>query len=179
MPRRIALIYSTTDGQTLKICRHLQTSLEASGMRPELLPLAEAARCDLGGFDQLVIGASIRYGRHAPEVAQFIEARAALLAARPSAFFSVNLVARKAGKDEPQSNPYARRFLRTIPWQPRRAAVFAGRLDYPRYGFWDRLIIRCIMLLTGGPTDPTAVVEYTDWHKVEEFAAALARLDPQ
>jgi len=47
--------------------------------------------------------------------------------------------------------------------------VFAGRLDYPRHGVFDRLVIR----LTGGPTRPDTVVEYTDWQRVEAFGRAL------
>ena len=31
--------------------------------------------------------------------------------------------------------------------------MFAGKLDYQRYRFMDRNIIRFIMLVTGGPTD--------------------------
>jgi menaquinone-dependent protoporphyrinogen oxidase len=49
-------------------------------------------------------------------------------------------------------------------------------LDYPRYGFWDRLVIRVIMLLTRGPTDPRAVVEFTDWSKVDAFGRRVAAL---
>ncbi|MDH5211994.1 MAG: menaquinone-dependent protoporphyrinogen IX dehydrogenase, partial [Betaproteobacteria bacterium] len=55
-------------------------------------------------------------------------------------------------------------------------AVFAGMLDYPRYGFWDRQIIRFIMLLTRGPTDPRAVVEFTDWSMVDAFGRSVAAL---
>ena len=32
------------------------------------------------------------------------------------------------------------------------------------------------MWMTKGPTDPTAVVEFTDWDKVDEFARKMARL---
>ena len=48
--------------------------------------------------------------------------------------------------------------------------MFAGKLDYPRYGFFDRQMIRLIMWMTKGPTDPKAVVEFTDWAKVDAFA---------
>jgi menaquinone-dependent protoporphyrinogen oxidase len=49
-------------------------------------------------------------------------------------------------------------------------AVFAGKIDYQRYGFFDRQMIRLIMWLTKGPTDPMACVEFTDWSDVERFA---------
>jgi menaquinone-dependent protoporphyrinogen oxidase len=32
------------------------------------------------------------------------------------------------------------------------------------------------MWMTGGPTDPKAVVEFTDWGKVEAFGELIARM---
>ena len=54
--------------------------------------------------------------------------------------------------------------------------MFAGKLDYPRYGFIDRQMIRFIMLITKGPTDPKAVVEFTDWAQVEAFGREVCAL---
>jgi len=84
-------------------------------------------------------------------------------------------VARKPGKDVPEGNPYLRKFLRTIAWRPQRLAVFAGRIDYPSLGFADRTIIRFIMWMTRGPTDPTGVFEFTDWARVDAFGEAISR----
>jgi menaquinone-dependent protoporphyrinogen oxidase len=168
------IIYSTTDGHTLKICRFLQQLLAAGQIgEAELLPVENAAGVSLGDYGAVIIGASIRYGRHSPLVTDFINSHAALLGTLPNAFFSVNLVARKAGKNSPEGNPYVKKFLRQIAWKPRRVAVFAGRLDYPRYSFLDRQIIRLIMWMTGGPTDSKAVVEYTDWRQVEAFGRSF------
>ena len=74
------------------------------------------------------------------------------------------------------TNPYLQKFLRQVPWQPNELDVFAGRLDYPRYGFIDRQMIRLIMWITHGPTDPHAVVEFTDWQRVDAFALRVASL---
>ena len=63
--------------------------------------------------------------------------------------------------------------MRRVRWRPGRVEVFAGRLDYPRYGVLDRLVIRIIMRMTGGPTRADTVVEYTDWSRVAAFARAL------
>ncbi len=67
----------------------------------------------------------------------------------PSAFFAVNLTARKPEKRSPQTNAYTRKFLLSSPWQPKQCAVFAGALRYPRYRWFDRVMIRFIMKMTG------------------------------
>lgn len=172
----ILILYSTTDGHTRAICERLKSIAERADHQVTLADLAESEGCEPGRFDKVVIGASIRYGRHNPKVAAFIKRHCAALEQKPNAMFSVNLVARKPGKDQPHTNPYFRRFLKRIPWKPRQLAVFAGRLDYPAYSPLDRWLIRMIMFVTGGPTDPNAVVEYTDWRKVEEFGQIIARM---
>jgi menaquinone-dependent protoporphyrinogen oxidase len=174
MVNKILFLYSSVDGQTRKICERLQLVVEQQGHQATILCLEDNAGMDLSPFDKVVIGASIRYGNYRPQVVRFINANARALEAKPSAFFSVNVVARKPGKNEPGTNPYVRKILRQIAWRPRRLAVFAGKIDYPKYGFRDRAIIRLIMWLTKGPTDPRAVVEFTDWAKVEAFGAVIA-----
>ena len=64
----------------------------------------------------------------------------------------MNLVARKDDKNTPDTNPYLKKFLETIGWTPDTLDVFAGILDYSKYSFFDRLMIRLIMKLTNGPT---------------------------
>lgn len=170
------IIYSSTDGHTGEICLRLQRVLEQQGHQVTLVSIGEAGGIDPDSFDRIVIGASIRYGKHSREVVDFIKRHIKALEAKPSAFFSVNLVARKPEKGQPETNPYLKRFLKQIPWKPKTLAVFAGKLDYPRYTVLDRFIIRLIMRVTGGPTDPSAVVDFTDWERVEAFGRLLAKL---
>lgn len=172
----VLIAYATTDGHTQRICERLKQVMESLGRQVTVALLADAGALDLPGFDRVVIGASIRYGHHQPLVAEFIGRHQALLESRASAFFSVNIVARKPNKNTPETNPYCRKFLKSIAWQPRLTAVFAGKLDYPRYGFVDRQMIRLIMLITQGPTDPKAVVEFTDWAKVETFGRQVCEI---
>ena len=164
------ILYSTTDGHTKKICERLQDILEQQDHVVTLLSLSDKPDLDLSLFDKVVIGASIRYGKHRPEVISYINENAELLRSKTGAFFSVNVTARKPNKNTPETNPYMPKFLNQINWQPDKLAVFAGKLDYPRYTFFDRNMIRFIMWITKGPTDPNAVVEFTDWQAVEKFA---------
>ncbi|MFA6228883.1 MAG: menaquinone-dependent protoporphyrinogen IX dehydrogenase [Rhodanobacter sp.] len=173
---RTLIAYSTIDGHTLKICARLKQWLEDAGHSATLLEIVEGVRIDANSFDQIVVGASIRYGKHRPAVFSFIDANRLLLESKPSAFFSVNVVARKPGKDAPTSNPYIKAFRRKTTWSPREVAVFAGKIDYPKYGFLDREVIRFIMWLTHGPIDRTARVDFTDWQAVERFARRIGEM---
>lgn len=173
---RVLIAYSTTDGHTREICSRLAGIIGQPAHQVTLAPLAEVADKDLESYDKIVVGASIRYGRHRPAVVDFIERNTEVLNRKASAFFSVSVVARKPAKNQPHTNPYVRKLLRRIAWRPRAVGVFAGKIDYPRYGAIDRSIIRFIMLLTGGPTDPKTVVEFTDWEKVAAFGDQIAKL---
>ncbi len=173
---RICIVYSTNDGHTLEICRRIQQILEGDSHRVELIAVEATAGADWARFDKIVIGARIRYGKHHPQVVHLIETCAARWQRIPTAFFSVNLVARKAGKNTAETNPYVRKLLRLTGWQPTATAVFAGKLDYKRYGFGDRHIIRFIMWLTRGPTAPDACVDFTDWQAVEAFARRVSAM---
>jgi menaquinone-dependent protoporphyrinogen oxidase len=120
--------------------------------------------------------ASVRYGHHLKSAETFLTLYRSLPTPPPLAIASVNLTARKAGKDTPEGNAYLRKWLRRHKLSPVLAAAFAGRLDYPRYDWIDRQMIRLIMKMTGGPTDPTAVVEFTRWDVVDHFADTLETL---
>lgn len=172
---RILLLYHGVYGQTRKICERLQAELAALGHPSEVVPLPGTATSP-DTFDAIVIGASIRNGKHNPVVLDFVRRNRELLESRPSGFFSVNLVARKPAKNTPETNPYVKAFIARSPWKPALRGVFGGNLHYQRYRWSDRHIIRFIMTLTGGPTDLTTNVEYTDWDEVRRFAARIAAL---
>ncbi|GAB3485432.1 menaquinone-dependent protoporphyrinogen IX dehydrogenase [Marinomonas epiphytica] len=167
------ILYSTTDGQTIKICQAMSSQLEALGHTVQTSAIAEANADSLTGQDTVIIGASIRYGKHQAHVAEFINQHKATLSSLNSAFFTVNLVARKALKNQPGTNPYMIKFLDQVDWHPNHKGVFAGRLNYPKYSFLDRQMIRFIMWMTKGPTDTNTDTEFTDWQSVKQFTKQI------
>jgi menaquinone-dependent protoporphyrinogen oxidase len=172
----ILIVYSSHDGQTEKICQALQAELQLTEQRVTVMPVEQATEIDATRFDKIIIGASIRYGKHNPEIVAYIEKNKAILDSKPNAFFSVNVVARKPEKSLPETNPYLQKFLRHITWRPKQLAVFAGKIDYPSYSAFDRFMIRLIMWITQGPTDPKAVIEFTNWEQVRAFAQSIANM---
>ena len=173
---KILLLYHGIYGHTRKICEAIRAELDRLGVTADIAEVANAAAAHPEGYETIVIGAAIRNGKHNPLVIEFIRANKSLLDARNSAFFSVNLVARKPEKNTPETNPYVKTFLERSPWQPKLVGVFAGNLDYQRYTFMDRHIIRFIMTLTKGPTDLNTKVEFTDWDQVKHFAGQVREL---
>lgn len=172
----ILIVYSTTDGHTTKICHRLKEVIEKQAHQVTMVSVQDEPQVELASFDKIVIGASIRYGKHSPLIVDFIKKNEKTITERSNAFFSVNVVARKPNKNQPETNPYMQKFLKQISWHPKKLAVFAGKLDYPRYSFFDRLAIRFIMLMGNGPTNPKAVVEFTDWQQVEAFGQVICAM---
>ena len=167
------LLYSSVYGLSKQICERLQASLARRGRNADVAPLV-GHTVDPRDYDAIVIGASIKHGKHHPSVLEFIRSNRTLLESTPSALFSVNLVARKPAKNTPQTNPYLKRFLARCPWKPKLTGVFAGELDYSRYGPVDKHMMRFVMWINKGPTDFSTKVQFTDWDEVERFAGKVA-----
>ena len=169
------IIYSTTDGHTKKICESIKNN-SIYKKTTEIISLNEAFEEKIIKYDRVIIGASIRYGKHNPMVYKFIEKNKDTLENKKSAFFSVNVVARKPEKSTPGTNPYIKKFLKKTNWRPNKLGVFAGKIDYPSLTFLNRSIIRLIMFITGGPTDTRNVYEFTDWEGVKIFSQELDKM---
>ena len=170
--KNAVIIYSTTDGQTKNICIKLRGYSEKKNSI-DLFSINEIEKIDLQGYHKFILEAGIRYGKHNPKVFDFVKNHRDILDKKETAFFTVNVVARKKEKNTPETNPYMKKFLELSGWKPNKLGVFAGKIDYPKYGFFDKQMIRLIMFITKGPTDTSQTYEFTDWEKVREFSKEL------
>lgn len=179
--RAIALYYATRDGQARRIAEHICGRLAENEplAPPQDVAIAKPTPEDLTAASLIVLVAAVRYGKHLPEADRFLATYRSLVSPPPLALASVNLTARKPEKTTATGNAYLRKTIARHGLAPALAVAFAGRLDYRRYSWRDRQIIRFIMLLTGGPTDPDTRVEYTSWDAVDDFAARIADLRRQ
>ncbi|MFD1314025.1 menaquinone-dependent protoporphyrinogen IX dehydrogenase [Namhaeicola litoreus] len=172
---RTALIYASVDGQTKKISDHLKKVLQKNQQDIEMYSIDQFHE-DVLKFDRIIIGSSIRYGIHHKDIIAFIEEQKKKLAKIKTAFFSVNLVARKPEKKSAETNPYVIKYFKSTDWRPDQVDVFAGMLDYKKYTFFDRIMIQFIMWMTKGPTNPETKIEYTNWDDVDQFGQKLCNL---
>lgn len=172
MPNTL-ILYSTTDGHTLNICERINTDLNE---KADVIKLDEHTRVDLNLYKTIIIGASIRYGKHQNVVNDFIKKYRAVLDTKKTVFFSVSLVARKENRNTPEKNKYVQKFLTQLSWQPTLTWVLAGKLNYPIYGILDKWMIRFIMWMTKGPTHLKTVKVFTDWDSVKAFTKEINQL---
>ena len=63
MSKKILFIYSSVDGHTLKICKHMMAKNKSSATM-NIHSLETVTPQDLDSNEIIVIGASIRYGNH-------------------------------------------------------------------------------------------------------------------
>ncbi|MDV7186586.1 menaquinone-dependent protoporphyrinogen IX dehydrogenase [Lutibacter sp. TH_r2] len=172
---KTGLIFATVDGQTIKIAARIKDVYNKNNQPLEVINI-EDFNGNIDDFDTLIIGSSIRYGVHNEVIIKLIEKNKPKLDTIKTAFFSVNLVARKPEKNTPETNPYVVKFFKKINWNPTLKEVFAGMLDYKKYGIFDRTMIQFIMWITKGPTDKNVKIEYTNWEQVDEFAKKVMKL---
>lgn len=169
------IIYSSIDGHTFKICNKIKEILIENNHLVEMFSIDDFHK-SINEYDKILIASSIRYGKHNSKIIEFINENTNSLNEKLTAFFSVNLVARKSNKNTPSTNPYVLKFMKSIQWNPTIIDVFAGQLDYKKYSFGDKLMIKLIMFLTKGPVNSEHAIEFTNWDRVDAFGKKIAEM---
>ena len=72
------LIFSSVDGQTKKICDRLHLNLK-NNYNSKVASLEDAEAEELSSYDFIIIGASIRYGKHRSNLYKFIKKNISIL----------------------------------------------------------------------------------------------------
>jgi menaquinone-dependent protoporphyrinogen oxidase len=169
----VLVVHGGRFGHSEKIARFVADVLTGAGCGIEVLDLTRKTAPDPSRHAGIIIVTSVRYGHYDRNAARLIERHREWLEKVPALLMTVSLTARKPEKRNPAVHSYTVKFLAKTRW-PGITEVVAGVLDYPRYNILDRTAIQLIMRMTGGPTDPTTVIDYTDWDQVRVVAQDFA-----
>ena len=171
--KNIFLVYGTTEGQTAKIAEFIADVLRDHGHDVTLRDVKEAHDTVPGGFDGVIVGASIHMGKHDKHVVDYVAKNQDTLAHLPSAFFSVSLAAHG---DTAEAEGYVDEFEQETGWRPDKVALFGGALLYTQYGFVKRHMMKRIARDKPGDlgTDVSRDYVYTEWDGVKRFAEHFA-----
>lgn len=177
----ILIVYESRFGQTERIARRIEDRLRERGLPVECRDVRRLSPdLDLGGARTVLIGGSVRFGRHAAPLRAFARRRVAERGDRGGAFFSVCGAASVSTPEAmAEAEGYRTRFLAETGWTPTLQTSFGGAVAYTKYGLLTRWLIRRIQRSKGLDTDTNRDFEYTDWDAVDEFAEAVTGiLDP-
>lgn len=174
----ILLVYGTSEGQTGKIARHIETTLEAGGAAVRTIEghdLGDDLAVD--AFDGVIVGAAVHAGKHDKRVTQFAKDHLRTLERLPSAFFSVSLSAAAEG-DEGKADVerLLHEFTEETGWHPGKMDAFGGALLYTQYNPVLRFVMKRKAAHYSDDLDTKRDFEYTDWDGVTAFAIAFLEI---
>lgn len=169
---RLALVFASRDGHTLKIAQYLASELRARGHAVEVFDAAQPRDAPrLAEYDGALLGACVHAGHHLRALSRFARQHRAELQAMPAGFFSVSMAAAsQQHQDRQRGEQYMATFGRETGWTPALSTSFAGALPFRRYGFFKRLLMSWIGRSQGMAVDTSRDYEFTDWGAVERFA---------
>ena len=172
---KVLVVYATKEGQTGKIARHMARTHEAAGHTAVLFDADHQSTPDLDSFDVIVVGSPVHARGYARSVVRFVRTHRAALERVRSAFFSVGLaIASRTSDGRAQTLELVEQFVTQTGWRPPRVELVAGALQYSKYNFLVRYVMRRISAKEGGDTDTSRDYEYTDWNAVGRFISELA-----
>jgi len=175
----VLVVYGTTEGQTRKIADSIANALRARGVEVEVVDsAAERATLIEPIYAAAIVCGSLHRHRYQGSLLRFVKDNRAWLAGIPAAFVSVSMTAAlEDDRSRGELRGIAEAFFRKAGWTPAITQHVAGALQYSKYAYFKRLIMKLIAKQQGGNTDTSRDHEYTDWDAltrfVESFLAAV------
>jgi len=144
-----AVLYTTSQGQTQRIAKHIAGRLRLSGVDVDLRNLKrDAPPGNLSGYAAVILAASVHVGHHQREMVNFVRTHRDQLQQVPTYFVSVTLS--QAGAQR-TGDP------------PEKHKQFAPDVD------------KLIADFSREATDTSYDHEYTDWATVDRFTDRIAQ----
>ncbi len=167
---KILIVYSSTDGQTRKICRYAMDRLANQDANVELLPAADAEGIDLSRFQGVILAASVHAGHYQRALTDFVAQNAEVLNDMHTMFLSVSLAASGHNAEDWRGlDDIAKDFFEVTGVRPTRTVHVAGAYTPSCYDIFRRFIMRRIIIARDPETNPDVDVEYTDWAALDEI----------
>lgn len=165
----VLIVYGTTEGHTQKIAERAGARLREQGHTVEIRN-AETLEpsFDLATFDAVIVGASVHQDRYQEPVSDFVSARREQMNSKPTAFISVSLsVVLDEAKDEAKACVDG--FMTSTGWKTQNVLLLGGAVRGSEYDYFQRQIVKFIVMKRGRLADLTRDYEFTDWNALDGF----------
>lgn len=157
----VLIAYAGWLGSTKEIADDIGRTLVAQEGTVDVRPAQQVA--SLQGYDAVVLGAAVRYGKLHPDMTAFVERQRAELAQLPAACFVVCGFAASPAEDKQREAAAYLEPLRAA-LAPVSTAVFAGASLRERTPLLERLMLWWVSAPYG---------DFRDWNAIRTWAASL------
>lgn len=169
------IVYSSTEGQTKKICDFIYSQLCKAGVETELMDAKNIYNLNQE-YDMYILAGSVHIGNYQNSLRKFASKFHQKLNTNPSAFLSVSLTAAGNKKeDRVELGNITSKFLKKTKWKPHFVLQVAGALRYSKYNFIKKWIMKRIAEKNGVHTKTSQDYEYTDWDQLRDFTSAVIK----
>lgn len=170
---KIYVPYGSIEGQTAQIAEYVAEQIRAHGHQADTADLKHSGHTLPGGYDGVIVAASVHVGRHEGFVTDFVRKNRGDLERLPSALISVSLAARG---DEENAESYVTKFEEETGWHPAHVGMFSGALLYTHYNFLKKHMMKKIAKDKGSQDlDTSRDYVYTEWDGVQRFTEDFLR----
>ena len=150
MDSKILIAYASKCGSTGEVAQAIGQSLCEKGVAADVRPVKSVTSLD--GYRAVVIGSAIRFGQWLPEAVEFVKNNQARLSQIPTAFFTGHMLAVDDSEDSRKRRQAYTDPVRKI-LTPKAEVFFAGKIDFARLSFLERLIRRIVSNAGVSPVD--------------------------
>ncbi len=165
------IAFATVEGQTAKIARFIGNIAKEAGYNIKLINTDELFHSvSLAGVDRVILLAPVHERRHPESFEAFVTSHKSDLVKRKSLVLSVGLKAAFASGRE-EAREYLNEMLMRTGFEPDATALVAGAVRPESYGYFEREIVKHVVLL-GRKIDPRdGAREFTDWDELTTIVA--------
>jgi len=167
---RVLVAYETAHASTREIAEEIAATARECGAEVDVRRCREIEA--LEGYDAFIVGAPVWGGNWLKPARAFVSRFEETLARRPLAYFHTS----GAAGDPDQRDEIVRIMNERLPEyapsvEPVDIAAFGGVIDYERYNFALRLVMKAVVGRGGGPTSGRH--DLRDWDAIRAWARKM------
>jgi len=169
-------VYGSKYGATKEIAERIGKVLAGNGSEVVVRDAADLAKQDVSGYDSFIIGSNIMMGSWLKPVEKFMVANEKVLAGKKTAVFVCCMDAVDATRVSAAQAKYIDDVLSKFPSvKPVSTAIFAGVVDFNKYGFLIKKIMKSESAKRNvAVTEDKLVYDMRDWKAIEAWASSLS-----
>lgn len=165
---RVLVAYASTYGSTGGVAEAIGKSLCDLGVRADIRLVGNTD--DPGSYDAVIVGSAIERSKWLPQAMEFLDKHRKILKERPVAYFLTCLT---LYKNTDEARRKAQAFLDPVKdgfpeIRPVSTGFFGGVLDFEKYSFVTRMIMKQKMKEQGVPEG-----DYRDWGAIRGWAQGV------